>query len=131
MFWKHQIMLHGHLSTKMLRLSSLWKLITMSKMPVVIRSFGLEIIQNGTYFFQIWGYFQYGTASLGWFHKWIWERAMVATTFQRIQFHNLAGGVKSRFNRTFGFLVNEICWQYCKGDSFHLFAVSVLLSVSP
>lgn len=43
-------MLHGHLSTKMLQLSSLWKVIIMSKMPVVIRSFGLEIIQNGTYF---------------------------------------------------------------------------------
>lgn len=70
--------------------------------------------------FQVWCDFQHGTASPGWFYRWFWEWTMVATPLKWLQYYNMDGGDKSGVNWVVGFMVNEICWQYCEGSSLCL-----------
>lgn len=85
---------------------------------------------------QVWCDFQYGTASCGWFQKWIWERSLVEPNFQWIQSYNLDGGIKPWIHGLASVMVDEVCWQYCEGDCFYLwtnthgFVIIFLLKLS-
>ena len=80
----------------------------MSKMPVVIRSFGLEIIQNGTYFSRFGAMFNMARLLLDDFRNefekgpW-WQRLFKGYSFTTwLVVLNLG-------STGLGFLVNEIC----------------------
>ena len=96
-------------------------------MPVVLRSFGLEIIQNGTYFFQIWAIFNMARLLLDDFRNECEKGPWWQHLFNG---YSITTWLVMLDLGSTGFLFS---WSMtiCKGDSYHLFAVSVLLSVSP